>query len=83
MELRERIEQLHRQLMGRLPDSDNEQITKFITVGEWGLAFETMCDQLVEHESMTSSSEWVDIEMLAHEMNFDVSQWRSISPGAR
>ena len=83
MELRERITLLHDQLKDRLAPSDNEQISEFIQVGEWGLGFETMCDQLVEYDAMTSSSEWEDILLLSRDMGLDPTSWNSIRPGAR
>lgn len=59
------LQRIAERLASRLPSDDLTRIREFLTVGEPGLALETLCSQLCEYELRLEKGDVAELRALA------------------
>jgi len=67
-----RILEFGNKFKGRLEDMRLEVALDYIDYNEWGLAFETLCDYLVEYNVSLSAEEYGEMIKLAKDMGLNL-----------
>lgn len=70
-----RLRRIVRTLNERLPEEDVDHILEFLEVGEWGLAFETLCTQLYEYDIAVPAPILAELADLGKAMKLDPELW--------
>lgn len=55
-----------------LPQQDVITVEQLLAASEWGLAFETLCTQLYEHEILMSGEVYTRLQRIGHQLNIDL-----------
>lgn len=58
-----------------LPQQDRENVAGFIDVGEFGVAFETLCTQMYEYDVLPSPDARARLAALGRRLELDPSYW--------
>jgi len=70
--LERRILEFGNKFRGRLEDVWLEVALDYINYNEWGLAFDTLCDYLVEYDVLFSMEEYDEMIRLAKDMELSL-----------
>jgi len=70
--LERRILEFGNKFKGRLEDMWLEVALDYVNYNEWGLAFETLCDYLVEYNVFISVEEYDEMIKLAKDMRLNL-----------
>jgi len=70
--LERRILEFGNKFRGRLEDVWLEVALDYINYNEWGLAFDTLCDYLVEYDVLLSMEEYDEMIRLAKDMELSL-----------
>ena len=62
-------------LKGKLPKEDKMQAREEIAAGEYGLAFEIICQQLFEYEVRISMADYQRLEAMGRRMELSEDAW--------
>ena len=73
--LSEQMKKLLKNASYGLSESDIKNTMDFINHGEFGIAFELVCDQLFENEAPISTELLNEIQYIGTTMNFDEQTW--------
>ena len=72
--LEKRIIKLVQQIK-HIPAKEKEDIIEFASNNEWGLALDTLCFQIDEHDISISKEEYQEIMNLGMSLNMEESIW--------
>ena len=58
-----------------LPSQELENVVEYVDAGEWGLAYEILCEQLYEHRVTVADDTMLTLRELGVFGHFDPSTW--------
>lgn len=58
-----------------LPEKDKKNVVEFVEHGEWGIALDTLCNQIYEHDLKITKTTYDEIEAVGKMMNMNESTW--------
>jgi hypothetical protein len=79
-ELEARLNSLLSEGGGWLSREEVQEVREFIDVGEYGLAFETLCGIIVEEDKSISPEVYRQLAELGGLMKMDEQAWSSLKP---
>lgn len=78
--LEERLGSLLSSDAGHLTADEKREVRDFIEVGEYGLAYETLCDIITEGNKTISSDTYDRLAALGRRMEFAEDVWSRLRP---
>ena len=58
-----------------LPEQDKKNIIEFAENNEWGIALDTLCNQIYEYGIVITQSIYDEIVIIGNEMEMEYSTW--------